>query len=224
MTLKEFCKINDAARRGVSKQRGWHQRGYTNWMIKDGYFFCLYSCDLTYSWLSVKPMYVDTLWWEMYMPGDKLPVGLRADGAFVVSGETVQKTDVLPDKKTQEYPQGYLEETWNRVFLRTEVAVEKFLGENPDAEKFLVYHKGCDLLYLMTRVHNGMHDEVMDFIAEAFANGYHGFFEHNRKRTYDFILEWYLQHHPEVVPKSLVRQIRGRETTVQKLLDKIFSK
>ena len=41
MKRGELRKLSDSARRKVSRNLGFRQSGYINWIVKDGYFFCL---------------------------------------------------------------------------------------------------------------------------------------------------------------------------------------
>ena len=41
MKRGELRKLSDSARRKVSRNFGFRQSGYINWIVKDGYFFCL---------------------------------------------------------------------------------------------------------------------------------------------------------------------------------------
>ena len=41
MKRGDLRKLSDSARRKVSRNFGFRQSGYINWIVKDGYFFCL---------------------------------------------------------------------------------------------------------------------------------------------------------------------------------------
>lgn len=64
MTDREYQKMIADARRGVSRKNGFRQSSYINFKVEDGYFFCLYF--LTDVRLTVKPMYADDLWWDIW--------------------------------------------------------------------------------------------------------------------------------------------------------------
>ncbi len=207
MKSKEFDKISDAARRKISKQRGWHQTSYMNWTIKKGYFFGLFNSVLTTSTLEVKPVYVDTLWWEIFCPGEKMSNSLRANGAFSACPDSIVEINVFPRSKPTDYPIEFFDSTWNRVFCEAETHIDNFISEHPDAEKYFIDNQRQEILYLMPRIHNEMHKEVIDYIAERFANGEHGSYGSGGKMTFDYIIEWYEQHYPGVIPQSLINQI-----------------
>lgn len=208
MKPKEFAKISDAARRKISKERGWHQTSYMNWTIKNGYFFGLFnsSSNLTSSILEVKPVYVDTLWLEIFSPGEKPSNSMRANGVFYAFPHNIVEINVFPSSKPADYPIEFLESTWNRVFCEAETHIDNFISEHPDAEKFFIDDKSLEILYLMPRIHNEMHKEVIDYIAEQFANGRHGTYGFRHKFTFDLIIEWYEQHYPGVIPQFLINQ------------------
>ena len=65
MTDKEYQKMIADARRSVSRKYGFRQSSYVNFKVESGYFFCLYflTGDVR---LTVKPMYADDLWWNIW--------------------------------------------------------------------------------------------------------------------------------------------------------------
>lgn len=64
MKRGELRKLSDSARRKVSRNFGFRQSGYINWIVKDGYFFCLQHLGFASVYLEAKPMYADDLWWD----------------------------------------------------------------------------------------------------------------------------------------------------------------
>ncbi|WP_143089280.1 hypothetical protein [Prevotella sp. KH2C16] len=72
MTRKEFDKVSDRERKDVSKDFGWRQSGYLNWKITQGYYFAVFHLSLPEAYLTVKPLYVDDLWWDIFeLPENK---------------------------------------------------------------------------------------------------------------------------------------------------------
>lgn len=65
MNDKEYLKIVADARRSVSRKYGFRQSSYINFKIEEGYFFCLYFLNNEVR-LTVKPMYADELWWDIW--------------------------------------------------------------------------------------------------------------------------------------------------------------
>lgn len=56
MKRGELRKLSDSARRKVSRNFGFRQSGYINWIVKDGYFFCLQHLGFASVYLEAKPM------------------------------------------------------------------------------------------------------------------------------------------------------------------------
>lgn len=85
MKRGELRKLSDSARRKVSRNFGFRQSGYINWIVKDGYFFCLQHLGFANVFLDVKPMYADDLWWDIFNLSEnkKCPISLRGTGAFI---------------------------------------------------------------------------------------------------------------------------------------------
>lgn len=59
MKRGELRKLSDSARRKVSRNFGFRQSGYINWIVKDGYFFCLQHLGFASVYLEAKPMYAE---------------------------------------------------------------------------------------------------------------------------------------------------------------------
>ena len=103
---------------------------------------------------------------------------------------------------------------WNRVFSKTEATIDDFISEHPDPEKYVIDNQRNELLYLVPRIHNEMHKEVLDYIAAILAyrnlDRLKNLMENKNivfKLTYDYILEWYELYFPEVLPKALKDKI-----------------
>lgn len=86
MKRGELRKLSDSARRKVSRNFGFCQSGYINWIVKDGYFFCLQHLGFASVYLEAKPMYADDLWWDIFNLSEnkKCPTSLRGIGAFSI--------------------------------------------------------------------------------------------------------------------------------------------
>lgn len=214
MTSKEFDKINAAARRKISKKRGWQQSTHTNWIIKGGYYFCLENYERVRSELIVKPLYVDDLWWEIIKADIKLTNSLRRNSLFTADFDNIGEINVFPNKMSQDYSIDVIEETWNRVFCEIETEIDKFVSGHPDPKKYVTNNHSNEVLFLVTRMHNEMHKEVLDYIANILVyrdldslSIYMGKENVILKTTYDYILEWYELHYPEILPQNLIDKI-----------------
>ncbi len=65
MNSKEYNKMVADARRSVSRKYGFRQSSYINFKVEGGYYFCLYF-HTDEAKLTVKPMYADDLWWNIW--------------------------------------------------------------------------------------------------------------------------------------------------------------
>ena len=132
MTDKQYQKIAADARRDAGRKYGFRQNTYINFKVGQGYFFCVYfqySCAR----LTVKPMYADDLWWDIWDASENKgrPVSLRGTGAFSLSGQ-VLASYVLPETTDKEE----LVVAFEGVFSDAAAVISGFLTENPDADVF----------------------------------------------------------------------------------------
>ena len=95
MTDKEYIKIVADVRRSVSRKYGFRQSSYINFKVDGGYFFCL-SFLTDEARLTVKPMYADDLWWDIWDASEnkKEPISLRGTGAYSLSGQVLATYDI----------------------------------------------------------------------------------------------------------------------------------
>lgn len=99
MKRGELRKLSDSARRKVSRNFGFRQSGYINWIVKDGYFFCLQHLGFASVYLNVKPMYADDLWWDIFNLSEnkKCPTSLRGIGAFSIHAAQLKEYAFLDE-------------------------------------------------------------------------------------------------------------------------------
>lgn len=83
MNSKEYNKKIADARRNESRKFGFRQSSYINFKVEAGYFFCLYFLTEE-ARLTVKPMYADELWWDIWNATENKnePLSLRGTGAY----------------------------------------------------------------------------------------------------------------------------------------------
>lgn len=193
----ELRKMSDAARRKASCNFGFRQSGYINWIVKEGYFFCLYHLGLASIILDVKPMYADDLWWNIFnLPGNKnCPTSLRGTGAFSVHAAQL-KQYAFEDDFTEEPNEEKMFEKWQNIFCLVLQDIEAFLLNHPNADTFIP-DKNCNcdadkLLYFITLLHNGRKNEVVQVIKELKTKGHSCQFYDwaSGMDSYDFILKW----------------------------------
>ncbi len=200
MKASEFWKESDKERRIVSKDYGWKQSSYINYKVENGYFFTLFCYQIkldVYAELSVKPMYADNLWWEIFEAPENrnAALSLRGNGAFSVRGALIAKYEVIKNEVFDSYSAIKLYKIWHDVFTNANSDIQQFLEENPNAQKYIPtiddnYKDSDRLLWLVALLHNGRKDEVVEYINNAKKNGHRCLFEHHKKDSYDFILKW----------------------------------
>ena len=199
MTKKEFQKIDDAARRIVSKKYGWRQNSYFNWKVEDGYIFTLFCYHHGEASLEVKPLYFDDLWWEItgtFRYEKKPPMSLRCNGCAAICAQKIAEYNAVADE-TDSYVAEDLEKIWDGVFKKAETYVLQFLKENPDANTFFpdeskVRAFDNDRLdYIMALLHNNRNEEAIAIITEAKSKGHKCYLRYqNGEDGYDAILAW----------------------------------
>ena len=82
---------------------------------------------------------------------------------------------------------------WHNIFEQANSDVQKFLTENPDADTYIPDEKQS-LLWLMSLLHNGRKDEVMEYIDTEKNKGHISGYMNLSKDGYDFILDWCNNH------------------------------
>lgn len=199
MTKKEFQKINDAARRIVSKKYGWRQNSYFNWKVEDGYIFTLFCYLYGEASLEVKPLYFDDLWWEItgtFRYEKKPPMSLRCNGSAAICAQKIATYNAV-EHDTDRYVTEGLEEIWDGVFKKAETNVRQFLKENPDANTFFPDESKTQafsndrLDYIMALLHSNRDEEVIAIITEAKSKGHKCYLRYMTGGDgYDAILAW----------------------------------
>ena len=171
MKRGELRKLSDSARRKVSRNFGFRQSGYINWIVKDGYFFCLQHLGFASVYLNVKPMYADDLWWDIFNLSEnkKCSTSLRGIGAFSIHAAQLKEYAFL-DECAEETNEEELSEKWQNIFCLAVPDIEDFLRNHPNADAFIP-NKNCNydadkLLYFITLLHNGRKNEVVQAIKE----------------------------------------------------------
>lgn len=179
------------ARLSVSRKYGFRQSSYINFKVENGYFFCLmFLGDV---WLTVKPMYADDLWWDIFEATENKdePLSLRGKGAFSLNGQVLSSVEmaIIDDK-------GELNDIIENVFKNANDVISEFLTANPDADTFFpdeskMYYDPDRLQYLMALIHNGREEEVLAIIKEARKNKHHCMFQSGLfSDSYTYIRRW----------------------------------
>lgn len=192
MTDKEYRKIIADARRSVSRKYGFRQSFYINFKIDGGYFFCL-SFLTDEARLTVKPLYADDLWWDIWDASEnkKEPMSLRGTGAYPLSGQVLATYDI---KGTTD--KSKLENQFEQVFNDATAAITMFIADNSDADLFYpdeskMEHDPDRLLFLMALIHNNKKDEALAVIREARKNKHRCIFQSGMfSDSYTYIRRW----------------------------------
>lgn len=195
MTRKELKKKIADERRKQGRKYGFRQSAYINFKVESGYFFCIYNFSGNIK-LTVKPMYADDLWWEIWGAEDNKnePLSLRGTGAFSLSGQVLETYNVIePDS---DFEPEQLAQEFDRLFENVNSRIAEFLSQNPDADKFYpdedkMYFDPDRLLYLIALIHNGRECEVVEIIKQARQNKHKCVFRSGlMSDSYTFILRW----------------------------------
>lgn len=192
MTDKEYRKIIADARRSVSRKYGFRQSFYINFKVDGGYFFCL-SFLIDEARLTVKPLYADDLWWDIWDASEnkKEPMSLRGTGAYSLSGQVLATYDI---KGTTD--KSKLENQFEQVFNDATAAITMFIADNSDADLFYpdeskMEHDPDRLLFLMALIHNNKKDEALAVIREARKNKHRCIFQSGMfSDSYTYIRRW----------------------------------
>ena len=179
-------------RRSVSRKYGFRQSSYVNFKVESGYFFCLYflTGDVR---LTVKPMYADDLWWNIWDASDNKnePLSLRGTGAYSLSGQILTSDEI-----TKVADKGELTNIIDGMFKNATDAISKFIIANPNADTFFPDESKMDydpdrLLYLMALIHNGKEEDALAIIKEARKNKHRCIFQSGMfSDSYTYIRRW----------------------------------
>ena len=201
MSNKALKKTAADIRRNVSREHGFRQSAYINFKVDGDYFFCLYffangSAFPNEAKLTVKPMYADKLWWEIWDAPECIdtPISLRGTGAYALSGMVLAKYENLIDPK--ESGDSEMKDLYERIFSQADTEISRFISNNPDADTFYPDETKMDydpdrLLYLMALIHNKQEDEALSIIEEARSNKHHCVFRSGwNSDSYTYIQRW----------------------------------
>ncbi len=192
MRSAQIQKMIADVRRSVSRRYGFRQSSYVNFKEESGYFFCLYflTSDVR---LTVKPMYADDLWWNIWDASDnnKEPLSLRGTGAYSLSGQIL-----ITDEIAKVTDKGELTDIIDGIFKNATDAISKFIIANPNADTFFPDESKMDydpdrLLYLMALIHNGKEEDALAIIKEARKNKHRCIFHSGMfSDSYTYIRRW----------------------------------
>jgi len=208
---KDLEKTEKEILKRIARQYGWRQSDYIEWRIESGYFICLYVGLYAYVLkeirLTIKPLYIDDLWWDVFNLSEnkKRPKSLRGLGAFAVSAPQIAKYEVLNPDKALEYSPEAIESILQDLFLRIDKDISVFLTKNPDPELFCPEDGGeygrISPIYTLTMdLHAGRYSRVIDRIRDYNNKGISSGIcsvdssTMTERDAFDFFLEWCHRH------------------------------
>ena len=149
-------KVSTKCRKQVAKKYGWKQNDYLNWKIDSGYYFSLCHLVLEHVELSVKPYFIDDLWWDIFeMPENKqAPKSLRGNGAFAVSDVKLKEYAVFDSANIPVYTEDDVIARWESTFSTVESDIAHFLSENPNPDSFCPSGRTNRIYDLMMDIHS----------------------------------------------------------------------
>lgn len=181
MKGREIEKIAKDIRRLIGRSYKYKQSDYINWKIKDGYFFCLdtflYYNTKTHCMrpeLSVKPLYIDDLYWKIIYPHCemKLPDSRRGNGILSHLNENIWK-EKTPDILNTEFKVEEFEQKISDIFLKAEQEISAFLRKYPHPDLFGDFLAenggGCALNNILILINQGDFAEAAQLTKERIA-------------------------------------------------------
>lgn len=147
ITRKELDKHIKLAVKGIMKEYGYRMRGSVLYKKSGDYFISilLVSSGINNNLItargSVKPYFFDDIFWEVFQMSENLnePLGLRANGAFVVKG--LQVYNQHKEVASYECVEKYVEE----LLKDCDTEIETVINEvGNDFRKFICYSKNVE--------------------------------------------------------------------------------
>lgn len=199
ISSEEKQKIEDAARRKIGKRYGFKQSSWSNWLIKDGYFF--YSSHVDFGKVSfyVKPCYYDDLIWNDVKVNDwNSPDSYRAVASDAPAFLLFEQD--IPLIKNNDFTMENCEMVWNKVFKDAQEQMETFLSKNPDVESFTLedndsvgLSENVDLARMLEMLYRKRFGDALAFAISLIEKGENGGctwgYGDSTKSIYDYIVD-----------------------------------
>lgn len=196
---KEKQKIEDAARRKIGKRYGFMQSSWSNWMIKDGYFFYVSHVDFGKVSFYVKPCYYDDLFWNDVKVNDwNSPDSYRAVASDAPAFLLFEQD--IPLIKNNDFTMENCEMVWDKVFKCLQEQMETFLSKNPDVESFTLedndsvgLSENVDLARMLEMLYRKRFGDALAFAISLIEKGENGgrtwVYGDSTKSIYDYIVD-----------------------------------
>ncbi len=185
-------KVSNKCRKQVAKSFGWKQNDYLNWKIDSGYYFSLCHLILEQVKLSVKPYFIDDLWWDIFeMPECKhAPKSLRGNGSFAVPDINLKEYVVFDTIKIPVYTEDDVVARWKDTFNTVEADIAHFLSENPNPDVFCPTGRTNRIYELMMDIHSGNLKQALEKIDLFKATPTGVRFQGSKGYDYEYIERW----------------------------------
>ena len=199
ISLEEKKKIEDAARRKIGKQYGFKQSSWSNWMIKDGYFFYASHVDFGKVSFYVKPCYYDDLIWNDVKVNDwNSPDSYRAIASYAPAFLLFEQD--IPLIKNNDFTMENCEMVWDKVFKEAQERMETFLSKNPDVESFTFedhdsagLSENVDLARMLEMLYRKRFGDALAFAISLIEKGENGgrtwVYGDSTKSLYDYVVD-----------------------------------
>ena len=185
-------KISNKCRKQVAKRLGWKQNDYLNWKVDSGYYFSLCHLVLEHVKLSVKPYFIDDLWWDIFeLPECKQgPKSLRGNGAFAVPDVHLKEYVVFDTGKIPVYKEDDVVSRWEDTFNTVDADIARFISENPNPDSFCPMGRTNRIYDLLMDIHSGNFDQLQEKIELSKTNHVGLFFKGPKGYDYEYIERW----------------------------------
>lgn len=198
MTRKEskardaLQKIAKICRKQISKPFGWKQNDYLSWKIESGYYFSILHLHIDSVSLSVKPFFIDDLWWDIFeMPQNKkAPKSLRGNGAFAVPDIRLKTYPIFDTINVFEFTEKEINRGWEILFKKVEEDITQFISENPIPDTFCPTEVVCPVYALMMDIHCGNINHALERIEYYRSHNVSSSFGGPKGDAYDYIEKW----------------------------------
>lgn len=185
-------KVSNKCRKQVAKSFGWKQNDYLNWKIDSGYYFSLCHLVLEQVELSVKPYFIDDLWWDIFEIPEckKAPKSLRGNGSFAVPDINLKEYVVFDTGKIPLYTEDDVVLLWENTFKTVEADIAHFLSENPNPDVFCPTGRTNCIYELMMDIHSGNLKQAQEKIDLFKASPIGIRFQGPKGYEYEYIERW----------------------------------
>ena len=185
-------KISNKCRKQVAKRLGWKQNDYLNWKVDSGYYFSLCHLVLEHVKLSVKPYFIDDLWWDIFeLPECKQgPKSLRGNGAFAVPDVHLKEYVVFDTGKIPVYKEDDVVSRWEDTFNTVDADIARFISENPNPDSFCPMGRTNRIYDLLMDIHAGNLDQALEKIELFKANPNGVIYSGPKGYDYEYIERW----------------------------------